>query len=224
MLHAYLYAGCQALRICHQLLLYCHADLIGTIASSSILRTTTRRPHSDTSVMPIQHMHPAHSLKGRKKQRRHAGSGAAFGKAPGMQAICLQLPELLLSGQRTCCMWTWMHVSGPSCSLSLSRSLYDWSAGIVDTKHWLDVCWSELLGAACTAGMDGHKEFAAVQQPHQPAIMGTCDSLSLVPLLLPRSSANQSPSDQVKSRCLLETEAATWQQRYVSTLQQQNRV
>lgn len=70
------------------------------------------------------------------------------------QAVCLQLPELLLSGQRTCCMWTTIHVSGPSCSLSLSRSLYDWSAGIVDTKHWLDVCWSELLGAACIAEMD----------------------------------------------------------------------
>jgi hypothetical protein len=41
-----------------------------------------------------------------------------------------------------------------------------------------------------------------------PAIIGTCDSFSLVPLLLPISSANQSPFDQVNSRCLLDTDAA----------------
>ena len=41
-----------------------------------------------------------------------------------------------------------------------------------------------------------------------PAIMGTCDSLSRVPLLLPTSSANQSPPDQEISKCLLDTEPA----------------
>jgi hypothetical protein len=51
-LHAYLYAGCQALHICQQFLLYCHAALVCAISSSScssILRWQQHEtPHSDS--------------------------------------------------------------------------------------------------------------------------------------------------------------------------------
>lgn len=87
------------------------------------------------------------------------------------------------------------------------------------------VCYLDAgVGSHSAAAQQWTLLLAAMLVDGSPAIIGTCDSFSLVPLLLPISNANQSPSDQVNSRCLLDTDAAGTQHCFSLAQQQKEQL